>query len=121
MATDERAQLLWQREGEHEVMGGQLPLQLRVEPGIGFVLLAAGTVTVAATAREHVELAAGFTAVEQRTIGRTGAADDRLDHLLVFCGHARSEAREIVQAVGAEDLLNGAHDHRSSITVSIRA
>jgi hypothetical protein len=52
MATDERAQLLWHREGEHEVVSGQLALQLRVEPGVGLVLLAAGTVAVAAAARQ---------------------------------------------------------------------
>jgi hypothetical protein len=39
MATDESAQLLRHGEGEHEVVGGQLALQLRVEPGVGLGLL----------------------------------------------------------------------------------
>jgi hypothetical protein len=65
MATDETAQLLWQREGEHEVVSGQLALQLGVQPGVGFVLLAAGTVAIAAAARQPLLLSAGLTPIHQ--------------------------------------------------------
>jgi len=121
MATDESAQFFRHREGEHEMVGGQLALQLRVQPGIGLVLLAAGTVTVAAAARQQELLSAGFTPIRERTIGWAGAADDRRDHLLMLPRQARAEARQIGRAVEAEDLLNGAHDHRSPIRPSIRA
>ena len=121
MAADESAQLLGHREGEHEVVGGQLALQLGVQPGIGLVLLAAGTVAVAAAARQQALLGAGLTPIRERTAGRAATADDRCDHIFVLHGHARAEACQIGRAVAAEDLLNGAHDHRSPIRPSISA
>jgi hypothetical protein len=52
MRAQERTQLFGHCEGEHEVVGGQLALQLRSQPGIGLVLLAARAVAVAAAARQ---------------------------------------------------------------------
>ena len=121
MAADESAQGLGHGEGEHEVVGGQLALELAGEPGIGLGLLAAWTVAIAAAARQQLRLGARLTAIEQSAAGLRAAGDDRLDDFLVLGGHARGEAREVARAVGEEDLLDGAHDHRSSITALIRA
>jgi hypothetical protein len=65
MGTDEGAQGLGHGEGEHEVMGRQAALQLRIEPSVGLVLLAGRAVAIAAAARQQLLLRAGLTPVEQ--------------------------------------------------------
>ena len=48
MASDEQPELLWDGEGEHEVMSRELALHLVLQPLIGFVVLTIGTVPIPA-------------------------------------------------------------------------
>ena len=48
MASDKGPELLWEGEGDQEVMTRKLPLNLLFKPLMCFVLLAVGTVSVAA-------------------------------------------------------------------------
>jgi hypothetical protein len=48
VAPDEAAQILWNREREHEMMTGQLPAHLGFEPLPRLVVLACGTMAIPA-------------------------------------------------------------------------
>jgi hypothetical protein len=88
MRAKECAQTLRHGEGEHEVMPGQLALELTLQPGLCLVMLAARAVSVAATARDQMGLAA-FLAVIQHVAGLIGAtAHDRADHPPPHCTRA---------------------------------
>ena len=108
IAADERPELVWDGKGEHEMMSGQLPLHLSFQPLSGFVVLAAGTVAVAARAGHAVKLTALLTWVNDGTVGFGSALADGVDNLFVLDGHGLPVAIEILGAVDTEDVIDEA-------------
>lgn len=109
MATDEGADLLWDGEGEQEMMARQLAPHLLFEPLPALVVLATWTMPVTAAAGDDVNLAAVFALVDDRAVGLGSALADGIDDLVVFCGHALAITPEVLGAVGAEEVVDDAH------------
>jgi hypothetical protein len=64
MAAAEGPELLGHGEGEHEVVAGQPPLKLGIEPLAALEVLALRAVTVAAGAIDHVLLTAAIALID---------------------------------------------------------
>ena len=65
----ERAQLFGDGKGDEEVVTRQLALDLFFEPLLGLIVLAGGTVAIAAGAKELARLSAAFALVERHPAG----------------------------------------------------
>src|SRR5258705_3065702 len=96
-------------EGEQEVGARQQAIELVLEPGLGLVLLAGGTVPVAAGASHRVGRSAGLTPVDHASQLAGAAGADRSEHFLVLRGHRRAEALEIGRAIPPEHVGDGRH------------
>ena len=109
MAADEGSEWFGDGKGEHEMVAGQLPVPLSFQPLLSFVVLAAGTVAVAARAGHAVKLTALLTSVNDGTVGFGSALADGVDNLFVLDGHGLPVAVEVLGAVGTEDVIDAAH------------
>lgn len=109
MAAEEGPEGLGDGKGEHKRGSGQLPLDLFFEPLLGVVVLAAGTVAVAATAKLGVRMTALRTVIDDRALGLGATCDHRRDHLAMLGGHCIPITVEIIWAIGAEKRIENAH------------
>ena len=60
VTADDKPQAIGNREGHHEMVPGQLALNLFFQPGLAFVVLTLRTVAVAAGLKDRVDLAAAL-------------------------------------------------------------
>ena len=109
VAADEAAYALRNREGDQEVMAGKQLIQVGFQPLAGLVVLACGTVTVAAGAINSVEKTALLTPVMGGTRLSGAASGDGIDDFYVLPGHVIAKALDVFVAEGAEDLIYGFH------------
>ena len=115
MGAAEGPKLFGHGEGEQEVIAGQSPLKLCIEPLAAFVILALRAVAVAAGAVDQVFFTAAVALIDGNAVCSGTAVDDGIDGLFMLQRHIGISG-EIFGAEGAEDLGNGAHDHTSSMT-----
>ena len=83
----ERTQLLWDGKRDEEVVTRELALDLFSQPLLSFIVLAGGTVAIAAGAKELARLSAALTLVERDTTSLRTAGDDGIDDLAVSLRH----------------------------------
>jgi len=108
--THEGAQLLWDCEGDQKVVARQLALDLFSQPLLGLIVLAGGTVAIAAGAKELARLSAALTLVERDTAGLRTTGREGIDDVAVSLGNGASVTLEILGCEGGEDFMNGGHD-----------
>src|SRR3990170_8254657 len=103
------AQALWHREGEKEMVGGELAVDLFFQPLSSLMLLASRTMAIATGAIELVGPAAGFTQVAGQAAGFGAAGSDSIDGFEVCFRHQVGVAFEVLRGEGAKDLIDGGH------------
>ena len=109
MRADEGTQGFRDREGEEEVWSRELFVQMVLEPLLGFMLLALGTVAVA-TGMVHTVVAPTRVAlIEAVAVGAALALLDGADDLAV-CGGEMGIARKVCWRKRREDIAEGGHD-----------
>jgi len=105
----QRSELFRQREGQQKIRGGHLPLQLPLQPLLTFVLLAVGTVAMAAGMR-HETLAIAVSALRQHHRTLRSAAVLHGGQRLALAGQKPALIRR--QKFGFEGLNDsGEQDH----------
>lgn len=84
MRTEKRPQRLRHGEGQHEMVTGQLPLELFFKPLVGVAVLASWTVPITAGAVNGMRLPTGIALIDDgsRVFGAT--VDHGADHLAVL-------------------------------------
>ena len=92
-------------------MSRQLPFHLLLQPLVALMVLAVGTMPVAAGSIDDMCLAAFFTSVDRGTIVVGAAVDDSIDDLAMICRHIITELSDVLGAVLCEDLFNRCHCH----------
>ena len=109
MAADKAAELLWDGEGDHEMVTWKLSFHLIYQPLMGFMVLAVGTMPVAARFMDDVGLAAIFTFVDHGSAVWCSTVHDSVNDLAVFGRHDLTEAVNILRGVFTEDLIYCRH------------
>jgi hypothetical protein len=104
VAPDKAAQSLGDREGEHEMVSGQLPFHLSFEPLPALAMLAGGTMAIPAGAENKMSPSAVLTLKVGVARIMGAALHDGVDGLFVFLRHVAAEAVEVLGTEGAEDL-----------------
>ena len=99
MCPGQRTKLAGQRGGEHEGVARQLLLQLPLQPSLGFVRLAVGTVSVATGMRNKGPFAAVATIGLHFGTHRAAAGRNGIQRLML---DRRNFALALVQKVGSE-------------------
>jgi hypothetical protein len=84
MTAHKAAQLPGNCEGDHEVVAGQLPVELSFKPLPGFVILAGWTVTVAAGTENDLGLATLPAGVNIDAADCSATVNNALDHFPVI-------------------------------------
>src|SRR3989304_4192646 len=103
------AQALWHREGEKEMVGGELAVDLFFQPLSSLTLLASRAMAIATRAIEFMGPGAGFTLVAGPAAGFGAAGNQRIDGFAVGFRHAVGVAFEVLRGEGAKDLIDGGH------------
>ncbi len=106
----ERTQLFWDGKRDQEVVTRQLALDLFSQPLLGLIVLAGGTVAIAAGAKELARLSAALALVERHPAGLGTTRRDGIDDFAVSLGHGASVTLEILGCEGGEDFMDGGHD-----------
>ena len=106
----ERTQLFWDGKRDEEVVTRQLALDLFSQPLLGLIVLAGGTVAIAAGAKELARLSAALTLVERDTAGLRTTGREGIDDVAVSLGYGASVTLEILGCEGGEDFMDGGHD-----------
>jgi len=102
-------QFFWHREGEKEMMGCQLTLDLSFEPLLSFMVLASGAMAIATGAIELMGCAAALALVKGYAAGFGTTTDDGIDGFEVCFRHQVGVALEVFGAEGAKDFIDGGH------------
>ena len=64
VTADDKPQTAGNREGDHEMMSGQLALKLFFQPGLAFLVLALRTVSIAAGLKYRMDFTAALTFID---------------------------------------------------------
>ena len=108
--ADEGTQLLRNGKRDQEVMAWELALDLGLEPPLGFVVLAGGTVAIATGNEELLRLSTALALIERNPAGLGATSDDGVDDFTMAPGHGRSIVLKILGAEGGKDFTDGGHD-----------
>ena len=111
MTADEASEVLRHGKGDHEMMSGQLTIQLRLQPLSGFMVLAIGTMPVAAAAIYHVLFTAFGALIDGSAIMIRAAVDDGIDDFAMLRRDGLPKLVDILRRVGLEDVFNRCHSH----------
>jgi hypothetical protein len=106
----EGAQLFGNGKGDQEVMTRELALDLSFKPLLRFVVLAGGTVAIAAGDKELLRLGTAIASVKSDPAGLGTTGHDGVDDFAVSHRHRRGIALEILGTEGGKDFTNGGHD-----------
>jgi hypothetical protein len=109
VSSDKTAQAFGNREGEHEVMAGKLPVDLAFEPISGLAVLTGGAMAIAAGAINEVAMSTLLTLIEGDP-GLLGAAlENGIHGFAVLLWQAVAKALDIFGAEGPEDVIEVFH------------
>lgn len=108
--ADKTTQVLWHREGEKEMMSGELAVDLFFQPLSGLMLLASGAVPIATGAIEFMGPAARFALIKGQAAGFGATGSESIDGFAVCFRHQVGVALEVLRAEGAKDFIDGGHD-----------
>jgi hypothetical protein len=101
--------LFWDREGDEEVVSGELALELFLKPNLSLMVLASRAMAIAAGAIELMALGAGFALVEGNAAAFGATGNHRIDDFAVSFRHGLGVALEVFGAEGAKDVIDGGH------------
>ena len=91
-------------------MTRELALDLCFEPLLSFVVLAGGTVAIAAGNEELLRLRATLAVIDGDTAGLGATSGNSIEDFAMSLGHGRSIALKILGAEGCKDVTDGGHD-----------
>jgi hypothetical protein len=107
--TDEAGQLLWDSEGDHEMVAGELTFQVILQPLAALLVLTGGAMAISTGAIGPMELATGLTLIEGDTTSFGATSDDGLNDLSMEMRRGLTVALEVLRGEGSEDLIDGGH------------
>jgi len=110
VGADEDPELFGHGKGDQEIVCGKASGHLLYEPLLGFVVLAVGTVAIAAGPIDEMVLPATPAVIEGDAQFPTLAVDDGLDDFSVLVGDALGVTLEIFGSELGEDIFDGRHD-----------
>ena len=111
MGAYERSERLRHGEGEEEVRPRELLVQVVLEPLVGLMLLALGTVPVATGMIDAVLPPTAWALRETMSVVAALALLDGTDDLAMRNGEVRV-ALQVLGRKGGEDIAKGGHDRR---------
>jgi glycine/D-amino acid oxidase-like deaminating enzyme len=88
----------------------ELALDLFLQPLLSFIVLAGGTMAIAAGAVELARLSAAVALVERHPAGFRTTGDDGIDDFAVSLGHLGGVTLKVLGAEGCKDFMDGGHD-----------
>jgi hypothetical protein len=91
-------------------MAWELALDLGLEPLLGFVVLAGGTVAIATGNEELLRLSTALALIERNPAGLGATSDHSVDDFTMSLGHRVGVVLEILGGEGGKDFTNGGHD-----------
>ena len=109
MGSNEKPQSLRNRERNQKVGTRELTGHLLFEPRPCFMILTLRTVTVAARAKDVVDLPAIGAFIDGHPVNRRAALDHGLNGFVMDGGHINAVALDIFGAVRAKDVSNRLH------------
>jgi hypothetical protein len=107
--ADEAAQILWDGKSEQEMVTGELPFDLFLQPLSGLMVLTSGAMAISTGAMDPMELAALLALIEGDPTGLGTTGDDGIDDLAVCLRHEMGKAFQVLRAESSEDLINCGH------------
>ncbi len=120
MRADEGSERLRDRKGEEEVRPRELLVQVVLEPLLGLMLLALGTVAVATGMIDAVLLATTLALIEAMAIMPALALLDGADDLAV-CEGQLGVALQVFWSKGGKDIAQGGHGRSPCMRVLRRS
>jgi hypothetical protein len=107
--SDEATQVLWHREGEKEMVRGELTVDLFFEPLSSLMVLASRAMAIAAGAIELMGPAAGFALVAGQAAGFGATDNQRINGFEMCFRHPVGVAFEVLGGESAKDFIDGGH------------
>jgi hypothetical protein len=107
--TNESAQTLGDGKREQEMMTGELPLDLFLEPLLGLMMLTGRAMTISTGAIDPMELPTLLALVKGNAVDLGATGDDGIDDFAVSFRHELGIALQILGAEGSEDLIDWGH------------
>jgi hypothetical protein len=103
--TNESAQILRDGKSEQEMVTGELPFDLFLQPLSGLMVLTSGAVAISTGAIDPMELATLLALI--KGLGATG--EDGIHDLAVCFRHEMGIALQVLGAESSEDLIDCGH------------
>jgi hypothetical protein len=107
--ANEAAQILWDGKREQEMVTGELPFDLFLQPLSGFMVLTSGAMAISTGAIDPMDLATFFALVKGDAADLGATADDGMDDFAVCFRHEMGIAFQVLGAEGSEDLIDCGH------------
>jgi hypothetical protein len=107
--TNESAQILRDGKSEQEMVTGELPLDLFLQPLPGLMVLTSGAMAISTGAIDPMELATLLALIKGDTTSLGATADDGINDFAVYFRHNLGIAFQVLGAEGSEDLIDCGH------------
>ena len=107
--ANEAAQILRDGKSEQEMVTGELPFDLFLQPLPGLMVLTSGAMAISTGAIDPMELATFFALVKGDATDLGATADDGINDFAVCFRHDLGIAFQVLGAEGSEDLIDCGH------------
>ncbi len=107
--TNESAQILRDGISEKEMVTGELPFHLFLQPLSGLMVLTSGAMAISTGAIDPMELATLLALIKGDTTSLGATADDGINDFAVCFRHDLGIAFQVLGAEGSEDLIDCGH------------
>jgi hypothetical protein len=107
--TNESAQILRDGKSEQEMVTGELPLDLFLQPLPGLMVLTSGAMAISTGAIDPMELTTLLALIKGDTTSLGATADDGINDFAVYIRHDLGVAFQVLRAEGSEDLIDCCH------------
>jgi len=107
--TNEAAQFLRDGKSEQEMVTGELPFHLFLQPQPGLMVLTSGAMAISTGAIDPMELATLLALIKGDTTSLGATADDGINDFAVYIRHDLGVAFQVLGAEGSEDLIDCGH------------
>jgi hypothetical protein len=107
--ANEAAQTLRDGKGEQEMMAGELPFDLFLQPLAALMVLTGGAMAISTGPINPMGFATLLTLIKGETTSLGATGDDGIDDLAVCFRDEMGIALQVLGAEGSEDLIDGGH------------
>lgn len=107
--TNESAQIFRDGKSEQEMVTGELPLDLFLQPLPGLMVLTSGAMAISAGAIDPMELATLLALINGDPADFSATADDGINDFTVYFRHEMGIAFQVLRAEGSEDFIDCGH------------